>query len=491
MAQVRIRKDVWKLAEWDPILFWYAKAVAHMWDKPITDPTGWRYQGAMHEYNIDHTDPLTNPADPSPIPNSLKHFWNQCQHGSWFFLPWHRMYLGCFEQIIMKTVRDLGGPNDWALPYWNYSDPANSNARKLPPAFREAQMEDGTVNRLRVNERTSAANAGSDVGGDQHVDIAPCLKEPVFMSPPAGGSPSFGGPQTGFHHFAGPAGTLERVPHGSIHSRVGGSGGWMSFFSTAALDPIFWLHHCNIDRLWEVWLRRNPQNTNPTMSSWLTGVGFELHDAGGAVVSMTSSQVLDTTAAPLLYEYEDVSDPLGGLPTPLAETIRPASLEEGIVSEMVGATDAPVILRGESVTTALTVNEPSGPAALAAEMGAQRRIYLNIENITGKNYSPGYSVYLNVPPGEDPAHHTELYAGLLPMFGLSEATNPAGDHPANGLQYSLDITEVAQRLAADDAWDPGEMRVTFVPDRWGDELETAAAAPSAPVQVGRVSLHYS
>ena len=33
-----------------------------------------------------------------------------------------------------------------------------------------------------------------------------------------------------------------------------GVGGWMSAFATAAQDPIFWLHHANIDRLWEAWL---------------------------------------------------------------------------------------------------------------------------------------------------------------------------------------------------------------------------------------------
>ena len=159
------------------------------------------------------------------------------------------------------------------------------------------------------------------------------------------------------------------------------------------------------------------------------------------------------------------------------------------MSEMVGATEKPVTLSGGSVTTALAVNEPTGPAAMAAGLdGAQRRIFLNIENITGAGFSGGYEVYLNLPPGEKPSDHSELFAGVLPMFGVAEATDPTGDHPANGLQYSLDITAVAERLQAQNAWNPAEMRVTFVPDQTPDELESEV--PLAPVKVGRISLYY-
>jgi tyrosinase len=263
----------------------------------------------------------------------------------------------------------------------------------------------------------------------------------------------------------------------------------MSGFNTAALDPIFWLHHCNLDRLWEVWRKRNPQNVNPLDSAWLTDLPFELHDETGAVVSTTPSQVTDTTAAPLLYEYQDVSDPLGGMPGPLGGPVIPAGLEEIEMSEMVGATEQPVTLHGEAVTTALAVNEPTGPAAIAAGLDTpQRRIFLNIENITAQGYPGGYEVYLNLPTGEKPSDHPDLFAGLLPMFGAVEAADPTGEHPSSGLQYSLDITDVAQTLQNKNAWDPNEMRVTFVPDRTANELESEVL--TAPVKVGRVSLYY-
>jgi len=66
----RTRKDVWKLTNSadDQTLFWYAKAVAEMQKRPIADPTSWRYQAAIHEYDGDSPDPLAQPTDQLPNP---------------------------------------------------------------------------------------------------------------------------------------------------------------------------------------------------------------------------------------------------------------------------------------------------------------------------------------------------------------------------------------------------------------------------------------
>ena len=44
-------------------------------------------------------------------------------------------------------------------------------------------------------------------------------------------------------------GQLEGGPHNGVHGTIGGIMG--TYLSP--LDPIFWLHHCNIDRLWASW----------------------------------------------------------------------------------------------------------------------------------------------------------------------------------------------------------------------------------------------
>ena len=50
------------------------------------------------------------------------------------------------------------------------------------------------------------------------------------------------------------------TPHGTIHTSLGGIGGTMSSITTAAHDPIFWLHHCNIDRYFYNWMVRITKN---------------------------------------------------------------------------------------------------------------------------------------------------------------------------------------------------------------------------------------
>lgn len=81
----------------------------------------------------------------------------------------------------------------------------------------------------------------------------------------------------------------------------------MSRFETAGLDPVFWLHHANIDRLWEVWLRQGGGRTNPTDASWL-GVKFKI-GSGHSVLILTPREVLDTTLPPLTYQYSPAPVP--------------------------------------------------------------------------------------------------------------------------------------------------------------------------------------
>ena len=487
MAGVRTRQDVWKLEqaqEWHPTILWYARAIAAMKQKPINDPTSWRYQAAIHDYFRD-ADPLAIPDETLPSPADRQRFWRQCQHFTWFFIPWHRMYLSFFEQIVAKTVESLGGPSDWALPYWNYSDESNPNARLLPPAFRAMEMPDGSPNPLRVEERGVGVNEGEDFATDGEVDIVTCLREESFISAPFGGDPGFGGRRTGFNHSGGAAGDLERVPHGSMHMAVGGDFGWMGGFNTAPLDPIFWLHHCNLDRLWTVWLGRDATHVNPNEAQWLSSIRFDFHDANGEPVQMTCAEVVDTTAEPLLYEYDDVSDPIGGGP----EAVGGVSMEEGGTPEMVGATDEPVTLTGEPATTTVPVSQPTGPALEAT--AAPRRVFLNLEDITSPGQPGSYQVYVNVPAGENPEDHKELFAGLLPMFGVAESSDPARSHSGgSGLHYSLEITDIVRTLEERNAWDPNAIHVTFVPRQRPTAGGLESTSARSPVQVGRVSLYY-
>ncbi|EQL32948.1 hypothetical protein BDFG_04931 [Blastomyces dermatitidis ATCC 26199] len=47
--------------------------------------------------------------------------------------------------------------------------------------------------------------------------------------------------------------------HNNIHYWVGGNGGHMSQIPVATFDPIFWFHHCFLDRLFAIWQTLNPE----------------------------------------------------------------------------------------------------------------------------------------------------------------------------------------------------------------------------------------
>jgi tyrosinase len=62
---MRTRKDVWKLADKDQTLLWYVRGIAVMQKRPATDPTSWRYQAAIHDYDPSD-DPLSVPGEVLP-----------------------------------------------------------------------------------------------------------------------------------------------------------------------------------------------------------------------------------------------------------------------------------------------------------------------------------------------------------------------------------------------------------------------------------------
>ncbi len=94
---------------------------------------------------------------------------------------------------------------------------------------------------------------------------------------------------------------LDQNPHFFTHFALGGD---MAEFSTVGGDPIFYLHHANIDRLWESWNQLG--NTNPTDPDYLNRQ-FAYGDRSGKRVDLPVSAA-DRSAA-LGYEYDSYEKP--------------------------------------------------------------------------------------------------------------------------------------------------------------------------------------
>lgn len=469
----RVRRDIWKLEDeqdWHPITRAYALAVGVLQKRDAAKPTSWTWQTQIHGLpGFARIDPYRG----------------QCQHNSWFFLPWHRCYLHWFERIVRSVVAtldevDQATKDAWALPYWNPSDVASR--RRLPQPFLEERL-DGEPNPLFVRNRNPLVNRGEPID-----ERAARLDGALPVGPFAEKAPAvaFGGAPTTWNHLdddpnANP-GPLEITPHGSVHGQVGG---WMGQFHSAARDPVFWMHHANIDRLWVVWRRQKGcENPSPT-SAWGTEK-FHFHDEKEAPVVCTAADVLETTD--LGYTYEETDPPRRRRSR---SRVKPEPPENP--PELVGATDEPLELTGGRADVTFDVGRPKGPAA--ARGGDPARVYLSVEGIESDGETDAtYAVYLNLPDGEDPDDDPEVfYAGNVDLFGIEGVGRVDTDHPARPLRRSFDITELVAELRDEGAWDPRSLSVTFTPlrrGRSGRGSRGIAEDAGATVRVARIGLYY-
>jgi tyrosinase len=420
-------------------------------------------------------------------------------------LPWHRGYLLAVEAMVRDAVVKLGGPADWALPYWNYFKP---NENQLPAAFASADWPDGSGdNPLFVPQRYGPNNDGNvNVPMDQ-VNLNE-LGDPDFTGDANGGSPGFGGVDTGFSHGGQIHGGIETQPHDQVHVLIGGGDpesnlpGLMSDPDTAGLDPIFWLHHANIDRLWEVWRQNPTTDVDPSDPNWINGppaVGdpaFTMPMPGGVSWTYTPGDLSDLSK--LNYNYDDVSPPAGtpqlatrlqrlGVNMATAAPVRSTAMAGPKTVELLGANAQSLRVSGTEARTSLTLDAAvkskvttSLESAAAATRPAPDRIFLNLENVRGANDATAFNVYINVPEGDDPAKHPELKAGTIALFGVRKATMADAKHAGDGLTFVLEITHVIDTLHLAGALNVSQLNVRLVP--------VNPVPEAAQISIGRISV---
>ena len=247
-----VRRDIGGLTLDDPIIVSYRKAIRAMRALDAKDPRSWAYQAAIHGTTI------------SP----QKTAWNSCEHATYFFWSWHRMYLYWFERIVQKMANDPS----WGVPYWNWTSPKQ---RRLPAIFRDTSSE------LYASERDASMNNGRGELPSTAVSYA-----------------------AGFSQvrFANASTSVEQMPHNPVHGLVGGDTGWMGDTKMAAQDPIFYVHHSNVDRLWNLWLAQAGRSDPLNDGNWKSKK-FVFFDENGQLVNMTGCDVLGA-AKQLNYTYE-------------------------------------------------------------------------------------------------------------------------------------------------------------------------------------------
>lgn len=150
-------------------------------------------------------------------------------HGAMFgpvgfrrFLPWHRGYLIAFERELMRIDGTL------SIPYWDWD---NDQGRMI-----------GIENFLGLS---SGRNPGLRQGEPPDPNRAPWFSDLAQTQ--------------AFENFTGDYFSFSRELEGRMHnSGHGWVGGDMANTAISPNDPIFWMHHAQIDRIWAVWQLGNP-----------------------------------------------------------------------------------------------------------------------------------------------------------------------------------------------------------------------------------------
>lgn len=514
-------------------LLWYAKGVGKMMQRGLDDPASWWFFAAIHGEYVnpanpwypnppafpawgDITSPPAVPATPLPKQATQDQYWNQCQHGSWYFLPWHRGYLMALEAQLRADILSLGGPGTWALPYWDYFGGAQGVQAVMPPAFGQKTLPDGTPNPLYVAMRYGPDGNGSiyiptEAWAETHPadpnwsygDVSSaCMSNDLYTgTDPATPPPGFGGPDTGFSHNGGTHGNMESNPHDLVHVYTGGqisnsNYGLMADPGTAALDPIFYLHHANIDRMWAVWNAAG--KANPGDSDWLKGPAkaFVMPMPGNESWTYTPDDVKSITT--LNYTYQELDDKAAPAAARLTQRLQSlgvahaapaaAKMRPTQPAELLGASAGAVRVVGSGTQQPVPVRlDPGNQKALAASLSPAAaaplpdNVYLKLENVTGQLDSTVLGVYIDLPAGADPAERRARHVGDVGLFGLRRASAKDGAHGGAGLSFIFDVSGFVDQLHLQNRLSAGTVQVSLVPRR--------ALPGEAAIEVGRVSLY--
>lgn len=158
--------------------------------------------------------------------------------------------------------------------------------------------------------------------------------------------------------------------------------------------------------------------------------------------------------------------------------------------ELVGANRGPLQLTGPRLDTSVELDPGVLRKVLASlsaaakadspEAAAHDRVFLNLENVRGEQDATAFSVYVALPPGEDPANHPERLAGSAGLFGVSEASRPDQAHGGEGISYAMEITKIIDALYLENSSAGDTLDVRLVP--------LNPVTDEANITIGRVSI---
>lgn len=236
-------------------------------------------------------------------------------HSGPVFLPWHRWFLLLLENHLQRVLND----NDFGLPYWNWAadgdllehQQINSEIWSVNcmggsgDPVRTGPFAEGswTVNyrhQLRLNQGPVLVQVNSPLTRNIGVKVDEGLRTTLptkqnvrnsihrtnsnstyDTSPWNEESDSFRNDLEGY--FDAPPVTM----HNAIHVWVGGD----MVLGSSPNDPVFFLNHCNVDRIWAGWqhIHSNP----PYLPGDSENTNLQRHRLNDFMYEITTSEQFD------------------------------------------------------------------------------------------------------------------------------------------------------------------------------------------------------
>ena len=223
-----------------------------------------------------------------------------CYHGDKLFLPWHRPYISLYEKTLLDLATTiveefpagiiksdhLATLATWRMPYWDWAMNASIPGIMSRTTVSVRRMQNGTLTTVTIpnplasycfqipNDRNTVIVPSicrtiqtvrnpivqnnmyvtqADLTNSRMIGIESDLKSGVYDALTLA---------TDYNSFSNTAAVPFSIAgvHNVIHMAIGGDQGHMTDLNFAAFDPIFYLHHGNIDRLFAMWQALHPDS---------------------------------------------------------------------------------------------------------------------------------------------------------------------------------------------------------------------------------------
>ncbi|CAN1121263.1 Polyphenol oxidase latent form, chloroplastic [Linum perenne] len=391
-------------------------------------------------------------------------------HYSWFFLPFHRMYLHFYERILGSLI----GDPTFALPFWNWD---HEDGMDIASMFvdRESPIYDGLRNQIHM-----PPNKPIDLNWDRKTEDKP-TSQIVAENYGSIYNRMVSGAKRRVEFYGAKYRANDPVPvratsgtsellHNPAHLWVGTQGGLgedMGHFYSAGRDPIFYVHHCNVDRMWNIWKSIGQFRFDFDDYDYLN-TSFLFYDENKDLIKIKVKDVLDNK--PMRFDYEERPLPWrNARPTPTAANAARTATSSVFVTERSANAEnvGPKTVDPSKITSlssfpvelnkviSVMVSRPKTGRTQREKVGTSEILVVDGIEIDGDKVV-SFDVVVNDDPDNPSGPTRSEWAGNF--LNIPHVHDHGGKKFITALR--MDITDLLEDIGAEN---DTELRVTLVP----------------------------